>query len=146
MSKTLDQFQTQRDVALRDDVAKLPSGDRDAFLQQAILQRYSKDRPRELVTDVSGNGTSIIPTPTAGGVAFDDDFSLVRTIEFPLGIVPPSFLLEEDWAMYRTPTGLQIMLYATTPAASDTLRIAWTARHLADGSTIPDADFEAVAD
>ncbi len=146
MSHTLDQFQTQRDVALRDAVAKLPSGDRDALLQQAIQQRYSKDRPREMVTDVSGNGTGLIPTPTAGSIAFDDGFSLVRTIEFPVGIIPPNFILEEDWAMYRTPTGLQIMLYAATPAATDLLRIAWTSRHLADGSTIPDADFEAVAD
>jgi hypothetical protein len=146
MSHTLDQFQAQRDVALRDGVAKLPSGDRDALLQQAILQRYSKDSPRELVSDVAGNGTSLIATPTSGSDTFEDGYSIVEQIELPIGNVPPSLLLDEDWQMYRTPAALKIMLIAATPAASETLRITWTARHKSDGSTVPDADFEAVCD
>jgi len=126
-------------------VGKLPSGDRDALLQQAILQ-YSKDRPRELATDVSGNGTSFIALPSAGSDAFDEAFSVIHSIEFPLGSIPPNFVLEEDWQLYRTPSALQIMLLALTPTATDTLRLAWTARHKSDGSTVPDYDFEAVCD
>ncbi len=150
MTKTLDQFQAQRDVVLRDAVGKLPSGDRDALLQQAILQRYSKDRPRELVSDQAGNGTALIATPSIGAgptlESFEDGFSTIRTIEFPIGIIPPSLVLEEDFQLYRSPTGLQIMLLASTPGASDTVRITWTARHKSDASTVPDVDFEAVCD
>ncbi len=150
MSRTLDQFQAQRDVVLRDGAAKLPSGDRDALLQQAILQRYSKDRPRELVSDQAGSGTALLALPQIGAgpalEVFEDGFSSILRIEFPIGLIPPSYILEEDFQQYRSPAGLQIMLLGTTPSVSDTVRIGWTARHKSDGSTIPDVDFEAVCD
>jgi hypothetical protein len=149
MSHTLDQFQAQRDVVLRDGAAKLPSGDRDALLQQAILQRYSKDRPRELVSDQTGNGTSLLAMPQTTSnppEVFEDGFSVLLRIEFPIGIIPPSLILEEDFQQYRSPSGLQVMLLGTTPSVSDQVRIGWTARHKSDGSTVPDVDFEAVCD
>jgi hypothetical protein len=146
LSHTLDQFQSQRDVVLRDAVGKLPSGDRDALLQQAIVQRYSSDRPQELVSDVAGNATSLIALPTSSGGTFEDGFSIVRSIEFPIGSVPPNYVLDEDFQFYRDPSALKIMLMAVTPSGSDTLRITWTARHKSDGSTVSDADFEAVCD
>src|SRR5258708_100460 len=119
MSHTLDQFQSQRDVALRDAAGKLPSGDRDALLQQAILQRYSKDRPRELASDQPGNGTQLLAMPTTAPDVFEDGFSIIRSVEFPIGSFPPNYVLEEDWQIYRAPTGLQLMLLAATPAARD---------------------------
>lgn len=146
MPKSFDQFQTQRDVALRDAAGKLPSGDRDALLVQAIVQRYSADRPREIASDQAGNGTALLDLPVSGSDAFEEGFSAIRLIEFPTGNVPPSFLLDEEWQMYRTPSGLKIMLLETTPAASDMLRLTWTARHPNDGSTVADPDFEAVCD
>lgn len=145
MSHSLDQFQAQRDVALRDAAAKLPAGDRDALLLQAF-QRYSKDRPRELVTDLNGNATSLLDMPVSGSDTFEDGFSTIEQIEHPIGSVPPTLLLEEEWQLYRTPTALKIMILSTTPAAADTLRVTWTARHASDGSTVPDPDFEAVCD
>src|SRR5712691_10888734 len=128
MSHSLDQFATQRDVALRDSVGKLPSGDRDALLLQAIVQRYSKDRPREISSDAAGNGTQLLPMPVSGGDNFEDGFSIIRSIEFPSGRIPPSYIPEDDWRIYRAPAsggGLQVML-ASTPAAADTLRFLWT--------------------
>lgn len=146
MPKSLDQFQHQRDIVLRDAAAKLPVGDRDAFLAQAILQRYSKDRPHEMTTDVSGNGTQLLDLPSSGSDVFEDGFSLIRSIEYPVGSVPPELLLAEDWLLYRTPSGQKIQIASATPNDSDTLRVAWTARHRDDGSTVPDADFWAVCD
>jgi hypothetical protein len=149
MSHTLDQFQAQRDVVLRDGVAKLPSGDRDALLQQAIVQRYSSDSPRELVSDQTGNGTALLAMPQTTSnppEVFEDGFSVILRIEFPIGLIPPSLVLEEDFQKYRSPSGLQIMLLGTSPSVSDQVRIGWTARHKSDGSTVPDADFEAVCD
>ncbi|HLZ93369.1 MAG TPA: hypothetical protein VKQ28_16815 [Candidatus Acidoferrum sp.] len=146
MAHQFDQFQAQRDVALRDAAGKLPAGSRDALLTQAILQRYSQDRPREVVSDIPGNGTNLLPLPGAGTDVWEEGYSSVRTIEFPIGTFPPNLILEEDWQIYGTPSGKKIMVISTAPLATDTVRITWTARHLGDGSTVPDPDFEAVCD
>src|ERR1700730_7301061 len=105
MAHQLDQFQTQRDVALRDAAGKLAPGSRDPLLAQAILQRHSKDRPREVVDDLTGNGTNLLPLP--GGNAdgdsdvWEEGYSRFKSIEFPMGLFPPSLMLDEDWQMYR---------------------------------------------
>lgn len=144
---------------LKDTVAKLSQADQDAAITQAV-KRYSKDRPRELVTDVPGKGTAFIDLPSiaavqnvSNAVKFEDGFSEIESIEFPIGDAPPTLLEDFEWQMYRTPTGLQIMLTAETPATTDTLRVTWTARHdqgtsgsNAIPTTVPDADFEAVCD
>jgi hypothetical protein len=148
MPHTIDQFQNQRDIVLQDAAGKLPPGDRDALLQQAILQRYSKDRPRELATDMPGLGTSFVAMPSGVSDSFEDGFSIIEMIEYPTGQIPPSYVPQEDWKIYRapTPTGLQVMLLAAQPLASESVRFTWTARHKPDGSTVPDTDFEAVCD
>jgi len=94
------------------------------------------------VTDSAGNGTALIGVPTG----FEDGFSIVRSIEFPIGNVPPTHIEDAEWQMYRDTSALKIMLLATKPAASDQLRLTWTARHAADGMTVPEPDFEAVCD
>jgi len=142
MSHSFDQFQQQRDVAFVDEAGKLSSARRDALLRQAIVQRYSSDRPLETVSDIAGNGTSLIALPAG----YEEGFSSIRSIEFPVGSVPPVLLLDEDWQLYRDTSALKIMLLGSTAAATDTLRVTFTARHLDDGSTVPDADFEAVCD
>src|SRR5260221_11509349 len=150
MPHQLDQFQTQRDVDFRDGAVNLAAASRDALLTQAIIQPYSVDRPREVVDGLPGNGTDLLPLP--GGNAdgdsdvWEEGYSFIRSIEFPAAQLPPSLMLDEDWQMYRTPAGMKIMLITTAPAVTDTVRITWTARHLPDGSTVPDPDFEAVCD
>jgi hypothetical protein len=144
MSKSLDQFQQRRDVLLRDAAGKLPAGDRDALLDQAILQRYSVDRPREMVTDLASDGTGYLAMPAPSGAVFEDGFSILHSLEYPLAQLPPQFLLQEEWQLYRAPAGLKILLLLATPAIGETVRAAWTARHISDGSTVADADFEAV--
>lgn len=146
MAHEFDQFQQQRDTALQDAAAKLAAGDRDALLKQAILQRYSKDRPLELVSDVAGNGTSLVDLPTSEDADYEYGFSDVESVEYPVGQVPPSVLLDEEWQLYKSPTGTLIMLLDTQPSIGESLRVVWTARHADDGSTVPDQDFEAVCD
>lgn len=142
MAKSLDQFRQELALRVQDAAAKLSQEARDAMIAQAILQRYSKDRPAEKVSDVDGNGTASLATPAG----FEDGFSIVRSVEYPIGKVPPALLEDEGWMMYRTPTALQILLTSARPAASEKLRVTWTARHNADGSTVPEPDFEAVCD
>lgn len=122
-----------------------------ALVERAILQRYTLDAPLEVVSDVVGNGTNYLPLPVAPGTGndlpvFEPNFSVIQSIEYPVGQQPPQFVLDSDLRLYRTPTGYQILLNFDAPPAGDTLRVAWTARHLADGSTVPDKDFFAVVD
>jgi hypothetical protein len=135
---------------LSDDVGRI-SASLPALVQRAILQRYSVDSPLEVVSDIQGNGTNYLPLPVAPGQesnlpVFDPTFSVIRQIEFPIGQQPPQLILDSDFRLYRLPTGYQILLNFDSPGPNDSLRVVWTARHLIDGSTVPDKDFFAVVD
>jgi hypothetical protein len=150
-------YQTAVASRIQDAANKLSQVDRDDAITQAV-KRYSKDRPRELVTDLTGSNPAsaflALPTgPSTPPEQFEDGFSLVRYIEFPVGNLPPTYLEGEDWLMYRTPAGMKIALTSMVPQTTDTLRITWTLRHNpgtsgqnAISTTVPDADFEAVCD
>jgi hypothetical protein len=119
------------------------------FVQQTILQRYSKDRPICLVSDVAGTGTAMMPLPVAPAGqygTFDPQFSEVQRIEYPIGQIPDEDVRSEDWELYRSPTGYQLMLSAYLPQIGESARITWTARHNPDGSTVEPVDFYAVCD
>ncbi len=119
------------------------------FLQQTLLQRYSKDRPLVIVSDVVGNGTAFVPTPVAPAGqfgTFDPLFSDILKIEYPIGQIPDEDVRSEDWELYRSPTGYQLMLSAYLPQVGESARLTWTAQHAPDGSTVPPMDFYAVCD
>jgi len=148
-------FETGVTSRIQSTGGKLSQADQDDAITQAV-KRYSKDRPRELVTDLVGAGSAYLTLPTGPSnppEQFEDGFSIVRAIEFPVGNLPPTYLDGEDWLLYRTPTGLKIALTTLVPQAADTLRVTWTLRHNpgtsgqeAVATTVPDADFEAVCD
>jgi hypothetical protein len=137
---TFADLQARVRILLQDAVTKLATADRDKLIEQAIQERYSKDRARELVADVAGNGTSDLTLPAT----HEDGFSVIRQIEYPIGNVPPTLIESADWQLYRTPTGLKLRLLANTPAATENIRLTYTGRHLADGTTV--LDFEAVCE
>jgi hypothetical protein len=147
--------------AISDFVAEIPNvllGDTGvisasyaSLVARAILQRYSADSPMHIVSDIQGNGTNYIPLPVAPGdgnlPVFEPNFSVIETLEFPIGQQPPQLILDSDFRIYRTPgQATKILINFDTPGPDDSVRCAWTARHLADGSTVPDRDFYAVVD
>lgn len=118
---------------------------------RAILERYSQDSPLEIVSDVAGNGTNYIATPVAPGTGnlpvWESNFSIIKHIEFPIGQQPPQLVLDSDLRVYHTPGKPDtILIDFDVPQPGESLRVTWTARHLADGSTVPDRDFFAVVD
>lgn len=136
--------------ALSDDANRL-GGNYAPFVERAIIQRYSLDAPLLMVSDIDGNGTNLLPLPIAPGAGgdlpvFEPNFSVIRSIEYPVGQQPPQYVLDSDLQVYHSPTEYQIMLNFDSPPVGDTLRVRWTARHLPDGSTVPDKDFYAVVD
>jgi hypothetical protein len=157
MPYNLGDFENGVASRIQDAASKLALADRDNMISQAVRQRYSHDRPRELVTDVAATGASTLTLPTGPSTPpeqFEDGFSVIRTLEYPLGILPPSYIESDSWLMYRQPTGLVILLSGSTiPGNGELVRVTWTVRHIpgtsgqsAVNTTIPDADFEAVCD
>ena len=133
-------------VLLQDGGGKLAAADREDLVRHVLAQRYSKDRPREIVSDSNGNGTSDLALPSSGAENFEEGFSILRQIEYPVGDVPPTLLEQDAWQLYRKPTGLVVRLNDAQPAAAETIRFTWTLRHKSDGSTVFLSDFEAVCD
>ncbi len=130
--------------------ALLPS-----FAQRAILERYSQDSPLWIVSDVAGNGGYYMPMPVApsppwpakDAPVWETNFSVIKKIEFPIGQQPPQLVLDSDISVYRTPGAAdQILINFDIPEPGQFLRVTWSARHLIDGSTVPDRDFYAVVD
>ena len=156
MPYNLTNFETGVASRIQDAANKLSLADRDALITQAVQQRYSKDRPRVLVSDITADGTSDFALPTGPSTPpeqFEDGFSEIHTVEYPVGNVPETYIDGADWKMYRKPTGLKIRLLVTVPNAGESIRVEWTLRHTpgtsgqqAVNTTIPDADFEAVCD
>jgi len=134
-------FQTLTDNLVRDDAAKITSTDRDNAIALSV-SRYSKDRPAKKVEDILAPGGQLLNLP----VAWESGFSVLQSLEYPIGSVPPEYLAPEDWAMYDSPTGLQIQLAASINAA-EPVRAAFTIARVLDVNTdtIPVADQEAVA-
>ncbi len=135
-------YQTRVDSIVQDGVHKLSAGDRDAAIKQAIVQRYSKDRPLVNVTDVAGNGGQDLAVPTG----WENQFSQVRELEYPIGQIPANTVEDYDWVMYQSPSGWNIRFLVDVPLTTEKVRVTWTARHTSDGSTVPLPDFDAVCD
>lgn len=139
---SLADFEDLTDALVRDGNADIGDGQRGDAIQAAVRQ-YGRDRPRTLAVDT---------VSAAGGVALDlpagweDGFSVVASLEYPVGDNPPSWLDAADWSMYQAPGGWEIRLAASLPAGA-TVRTRFTARHALTPSsdTIPADDREAVS-
>jgi hypothetical protein len=144
----ISDFVAAMPAVVQDGAARV-SGTLQQFVIQTITERYSKDAPLYVVSDIPGTGTNLIGTPTVPegqpGV-FEPGFSIIDSIEYPIEQVPPQLVLDSDIRLYRTPSGYQIMLSFDTPGTNEVLRTTWTSRHSSDGSTVPDKDFYAVVD
>ena len=154
MPYNLTDFENGVASRIQDAAGTLQLSDKDNMISQAVRQRYSHDRPREMVSDVTADGSANLALPTGGnGEQYEDGFSSIRSLESPIGLLPPTYLENDTWMVYRTPTGLVILLMSVLPNAGDKVRVSWTVRHTPGTSggspvntTVPDSDFEAVCD
>ncbi len=143
MAKTFADFQQGVDSRIQDAAAKLAAADRDDCIREALTGRYSQARPRLLIKDLAGDSATYAWTPAAATAwtGWDEQFSAIRSLEYPQGERPPAYLGKDDWCWVQTPTGRQLQLITTTPQTGYTLRVSYTVQHSADASTVPDADF-----
>ncbi len=142
-------FVNAMEPVIHDDAGRLDVAELNRFAQQAIAERYSKDVPLELVSDIQGNGSYFLDLPAAPdgqyGV-FEPNFSTIKEIEYPIERTPREIIIPEDIQVYRKPTGYQIQIQTFAINENEAVRCTWTSRHSSDGSTVPDKDFFAVAD
>jgi hypothetical protein len=128
----------------------------DKAVQSAVTQ-YSSDRPREVVVDLTGNGTPFYKTSLMTG--WVDEWSQALKIEYPAETVGasdyPTFLdPSSDWRLHRDATYYYLWLVARSPAASETIRVWFTIPHTVStavgavpaADTIPTPDKESVLD
>ena len=138
----LTDYQTEVTQLVRDDANRIAADDLARAITAALL-RYSADRPRTKVEDVAGvtGQTMALPPGWQAG------YSVLRTLEYPAGQIPPSYIEADRWGMYDAPTGQVTQLQDALPAAGVTVRANYTIAHVLDDTTdtIPMADRKAVA-
>lgn len=122
---------------LKDDSGKLSPEDIQNNITAAI-SIYSKHRPDVKVADITGNGGHDYDLPSG----WINEFSIIKSIEYPIGDVPATMLDSDDYEIYQTPTAKKIRLLNDSPSASESFRITFTI--LRADTTIPDGDVDAL--
>lgn len=137
----LSDYQTLVTDFVRDDAAKITPTNLDVAISAAV-DRYSEDRPVDKAADLAGVSGTLIALPQA----WEAGFSVLKSLEYPVGQVPPALLDNDAWSLYLGVAGQQIMLLSALPAAA-TVRATFTVRHTltAAADTIPRRHREPVA-
>lgn len=137
----LADYQALVDRILRDEEDRITDQDRDRAILMAVT-RYSKDRPLVKVEDLQSTDGRYIDLPAS----WVNEFSSVRTLEYPIGDFPPTYIQDTLWEIYSTPSTQKLLLISAITAADD-VRVTYTVPHtLSDSAnTIPERSKEPVA-
>lgn len=138
----LGDFQQIVTDLVRDDAGKIAAAERDRAIGAAVL-RYSKDRPREKVDDLTPESAQLLPLPAA----WEAEFSDLRSLEYPIGEIPPTFIEGGRYAFYRSPAALKIQLLDAVAVAANNVRSTYTIKHSVTASedTVPVQEREPVS-
>ncbi len=122
---------------------EFPLGEADKILAIGrAVKEHSKHKPRIVVEDVDGDGG--FDYPVSGLEAWDDEFSSVKSIEYPVNDddETPDMLHDSEWRIYRKPSGQVIRFLEDRPTASESIRVTYTAMHACTDSTCTVAGFD----
>jgi hypothetical protein len=142
MSVSYNDGLTQAWVFLREDAKRLKANDWLVIAEQS-RQHISRDRPREVIADITGNGTKTYTLGSGTTALWVNRFSKIRTVEYPIGSDPVAVLQSDSWFLYRSATDTEQLKFKNdSPGASETFRILFTTRHAFDptSSSIDDED------
>lgn len=131
-------------VSLREDGNRLKAGDWLLITEQAALH-FSKDRPRKMIADITGNGTKVYAL--SGTVtSWINRFSSIKKVEYPINSDPKSYLQSDNFSIYEAATDTeQLVLKNSAPSASETMRITYTSNHTFTDSTSTIDDQDKIA-
>ncbi len=136
---SLTDYETLVDNFVRDDDGKISTTQRDDAIADAVT-KYSDDKPRVVVEDVTADGTEYLDLPAA----WEQDFSEVLSLEYPIGSSPLSYI--DEFSLYQLPAEFKIKLPSSVTSGND-VRASFTIMHTLTGvtDTIPSKHKEAVA-
>jgi len=126
---------------------QLPLGEAEQiFAIAAAAKKYSSHRPRVVVEDEDGTGAFDYALTLLAD--WSEGFSAIQSVEYPVDDTDETAAILDagDWTIYTKPAGKCLRLFNDTPAATEDLRITYTALHTCTDTacTIPAADEEAV--
>lgn len=96
-------------------------------LDEAVI-RYSQDRPRRVLEDLTADGTAFLALPTA----WVDDLSTLVSVEHPTGHNPPLYWSLDAIDVELGPSGLRIRMPSTIDSGEAVRVIHTTAHQLTD--------------
>jgi len=148
MPMTKEDYLTRLETALQDTAEKLQPDDKSRLLSQAVLI-YAKDRPLEIVHEITGDGTSY---DFAMPSSWIDGFSnIIGKIEYPADDYQnPTYIEDDEWVFFRklvtTVTTKYIRFTTFIPSLNKKARLIYTVPHTLNDTTntIIDNDIEAV--
>jgi hypothetical protein len=135
MAYKYNDFKDKVSEIIRDDAGKLSTTERDNYIQEGV-KIYNAHRPREIVKDITGDGTYYYAIATHLG-SWAKGFSRVKSIEYPADEREPSYLEEgEEFSVYEKEDGQYIRFFKDVPLATEKARIVYTALHILSNKII----------
>lgn len=128
MAETLATIKTRVTLVIQ-DVSSYIGTAADQEMESAIreaMERYSVDVPREVVTDIAGDGSTYDLTLPA---TYLDTTSRIVSVEYPAGERTPAYVDANEWTIYRTSSTVRLRLLSITPSTGQTARVTYTAAH-----------------
>lgn len=152
MATNISTFLAQVEILLGADDSNTELDDSEIQANiKAAVERYSRNRADEATTDVTGDGGKYYDIAT-DLTSWVEGFSSITSIEYPAATVAsdeaPVYLDPDDWnENYWASSTRYLYLPNHAPAATETMRITYTAPYTFDGSDntdVPTQDFYAV--
>jgi hypothetical protein len=132
------------DQTVKDTAGRLMPAERDLWIQEAVKQ-YSKHRPRNVVKDITGDGSYDYSVSTHLTL-WVKGFSVIKSVEYPADQREPVYLEEDSFLIYEKESGLFLRFLEDIPNATQKIRVTYTALHILSGilNTIPAVDEDAL--
>lgn len=120
----LSDYRTLVADLIRDDAANVAQAELDRAIIAAVA-RYSKDRARVSVDDMTPTDAYTIALPPA----WEADISDLISVEYPVGERPPTLLDPARVYLYQSPSTTVIKSEDALSTAADSVRVSFTISH-----------------
>lgn len=129
-TKTFQSYIDEIRSKVKDDAAKLADADYQSVLAAAV-HRYGVDVPHVVTVDFTATGADSYVLATILGSAYKPGSSVIRSVEYPVGDLPPTILERDSWQLYDDGTTgdgtlTRILFTDTTPKNGDTVRVMFS--------------------
>ena len=120
---TYQSYLDQIGTYIQDDDTKLATAEIERMLQAAVTL-YGNHKPFYIKKKITGTDLQLYSLSTIFGSLWIHGFSVLRSIEYPYGEVPPVFIASEDYTIYDDGTAqdgsnLRLVFNVDTPSTAE---------------------------